>query len=93
MSKRPNIIPSQQLNVALPLPLYSKLSAHLYSDLEQRVPHGAYSRFLIDLLQQFFSQSQLDLAPYVGTDPGAFCVSGSPEAITVLQSIFRGELQ
>ena len=92
MSKRPNIIPSQQLNVALPLPLYSKLSAHLYSELEGRVPHGAYSRFLIDQLQAYFSSKHLDLAPYINGDPGAFVVSGSPEAIAVLLRALKGEL-
>ena len=92
MSKRPNIIPSQQLNVALPLPLYSKLGAHLYSELEGRVPHGAYSRFLIDQLHSYFSQRHLDLAPYINGDPGAFVVSGSPEAILALKHALRGEL-
>ena len=56
MAKTPNLIPSKQLNVALPLPLMTRLATHLYSDLEGRVPHGAYSRFLIDLLQVHFSE-------------------------------------
>jgi len=85
MPRPPNIIPSQQLNVALPLPLYAKLGAHLYSELEQRVPHGGYSRFLINLLRSFFSQSHLDLAPWIDSDPGAFVVSGAPEAIEALR--------
>ena len=85
MPKPKNIIPSQQLNVALPLPLYTKLGAYLYSELEQRVPHGAYSRFMINMLRGFFSQTQLDLAPYLSSDPGAFVVSGSPEAVEALK--------
>ena len=85
MPKPKNIIPSQQLNVALPLPLYMQLGAYLYSDLEQRVPHGAYSRFMINLLRGFFTQTQLDLAPYLASDPGAFIVSGSPEAVEALR--------
>lgn len=92
MSKRPNIIPSQQLNVALPLPIYSRLSAHLFSELEGRVPHGAYSRFLVNLLQQFFSRRELDLAPFLNCDPGAFVVSGTPEAIAALGHALKGEL-
>ncbi len=92
MAKHPNLIPSQQLNVALPLPLYVQLSAHLYSDLEQRVPHGAYSRFMIDLLRSYFTAKHLDLAPFAGSDPGAFVVSGSPEAITTLEHTIKGEL-
>jgi hypothetical protein len=68
------------------LPLYLRLSAHLYSDLEHRVPYGAFSRFLIDLLQGFFAAKHLDLAPYVSSDPGAFLVSGTPEAIAALRA-------
>lgn len=85
--KRPNVIPSQQLNVALPLPLYTQLSAHLYSELEGRVPHGAYSRFLIELLRGHFSDGRLDLAPWAGVAPGAFIVSGPPEALDALQGL------
>jgi hypothetical protein len=81
MSKRANVIPSQPLNVALPLPLYTQLSAHLYSELEGRVPHGAFSRFFIDLLRGYFSEQHLDLAPFVGSPPGAFILHGSPEAV------------
>lgn len=85
MPKPRNIVPSKQLNVALPLPVFVKLGAHLYSELEQRVPHGAYSRFLSNLLRGFFAQARLDLAPYMASDPGAFVVSGSPEAVEALK--------
>ena len=84
MAKTPNLIPSKPLNVALPLPLLVKLSSALYSDLEGRVPHGAYSRFLIDLLQVHFTEQALDLAPYVGSEPGTLQITGTPEAIRAL---------
>lgn len=84
MAKTPALIPTKPLNVALPLPLLVKLSASLYSDLEGRVPHGAYSRFMIDLLQVHFSEQSLDLAPYVGSLPGTLQVTGTPEAIEAL---------
>ena len=59
MPKPKNIIPSQQLNVALPLPLYTQLGAHLYGDkkplLSWRVhllPHlengNLYEQFHLD---------------------------------------------
>lgn len=87
--KPKNLIPSSTLNVALPQPLYLKLSAHLFSELEQRVPHGAYSRFLTNLLQAHFAHRVLDLAPYAGTQPGGMQVTGSPEAITLLQRLLE----
>lgn len=89
MSKRANTIPSQQLNVALPLPLYTQLSSRLYSELEGRVPHGAYSRYLIDLLRGDFTDEVLDLAPFVGSIPGAFIIQGSPEAVSALKQLLE----
>lgn len=92
MAKRPALIPSQQLNVALPLPLYTQLTGHLYSALEGRVPHGAYSRFMIEVLREYFASRQLDLAPFAATDPGAFLVRGSPETLEILERTLKGEL-
>ena len=92
MPKRPNIIPSQQLNLALPLPVYTQLTAHLFSELENRVPHGAYSRFMVELIRGHFTAKHLDLAPFMNGDPGAFIVSGSPEAIAALERTLKGEL-
>jgi len=86
MARRPNLIPTQQLNVALPLPIYTQLTAQLYSELEGRVPHGAYSRFLVDLLRREFSGKCLDLAPWAGSTPGAFVVQGSPETVRALEA-------
>lgn len=87
MARRPNPIPSEQLNVALPLDVHTRLSAELYSDLEGRVPHGAYSRFLVELLRRHFAEQSLDLAPWLGAPAGAFVVSGNPETIIRLKEI------
>jgi len=91
MAKHPNLIPSQQLNVALPLPVYTQLSAYLYSELEGRIPHGAYSRHLTDLLRAQFAGKSLDLAPWVGSAPGAFVVNGTAEAIQQLELVLTAE--
>jgi hypothetical protein len=89
VAKTPNLIPSKQLNVALPLPMYVKISSYLYSDLEGRVPHGAYSRFMLDLLQVYFAEQSLDLAPFVGSVPGTLQVTGTPEAIAALTKVLQ----
>jgi len=89
MARRPNPVPSEQLNLALPLPVYTQLTAHLWSDLEARVPHGAYSRFLTDLLRLYFTEKRLDLAPYLGSEPGALTITGSPQAVEQLTAILK----
>lgn len=86
MSRRPNLIPPVQLNVALPLDVHTQLTAHLYSELEGRVPHGAYSRFLVDLIKTHFSGKELELSPYIpNAAPGAFVVRGAADAILALK--------
>lgn len=92
MSRRPNTIPSILLNVALPQPTHARLVLHLYSDLEGRVPQGAYQRFFVERIDEFFRHRQLDLAPWAGTDPGTFVVSGSPESLAVLEKTLKGEV-
>ncbi len=86
MSRKANLIPSKQLNVALPMPLYTQLALALYSDLEQRVPYGAFSAFLSERVREYFTHQHLDLAPFLGSESGALIVSGTPEAIAALRS-------
>ncbi len=63
MPKPRNIIPTQLLNVAIPLPSHTRLTLHLYSELEQRVPHGAYSRFITERLDEFFRKIDEEKSP------------------------------
>lgn len=84
MGKPQNIIPTKKLTTALPLDAYTMLSVFLFSEAEGRVPQGAYANFLSARIKEYFTSRQLDLAPLVGTPPGAFFVSGTPEAIEQL---------
>lgn len=92
MARKPNLVPPTLLNLSLPADIHARLSLHLYSELEQRVPHGAYSRFIVDRLNEFFRSKQLDLAPYAAVDPGLFIVSASPVTLEVLKKTLKGEL-
>jgi hypothetical protein len=85
MPRHPNLIPTQMLNVALPLPVYTQMCAYLHSDLERRIPQGAFSRFLSELIRQFFNEKHMDLAPYLNVPSGALIVSGTPESIEALK--------
>ena len=89
MSRRPNTVPTVPLNTVLPLDVYTRLTSQLYSDLEGRVPHGAYSKFLTELIRAAFSEKSLDLAPWLGSAAGALQVRGTPEAITHLKELLK----
>lgn len=50
-----NILRPVKLTTYLPEDLRAKLDIHLYSEVEGRVPHGAYSAFLADRVREFFA--------------------------------------
>lgn len=85
MSRQRSLNPTKTLNVAMPGALYDQLDALLYSELEQRVPYGAYRDFITTRLREYFTQTHLDLAPYLGNRAGVWVVSGTPEAIAELK--------
>lgn len=87
MPKTPNLIPSKHLNVALPLPVLTQLNLELYSELEGRVPHGAYSRFLTELIREHFASRVIDIGPRVSSHlpAGVFLLRGEPSTIELLE--------
>jgi len=92
MGRRLNVVPTVYLNVGLPLDLHTRLSAELYSELEGRVPFGAYQRFFSELLRERFSGKSLDLAPYIpDASPDAFVVRGEVPAILALRYHLEGK--
>ena len=50
-----NILRPVKLTTYLPEDLRAKLDIHLYSPVEGRVPHGAYSQFLAERVREFFT--------------------------------------
>jgi threonine synthase len=54
MPRPKQTIPSTFRNIAIPQPLADKLDLHLYSELEERIPTGAYKEFFSNLLVQYF---------------------------------------
>ncbi len=45
-------------NVSLPEPLAAKLALELFSELEMKVPHGAYKEFFTNLVQEYFDRKE-----------------------------------
>lgn len=58
MPTRPNVIPSVQLVLMLPMDIKTRLDLHLYSDLRGRVPKGAYQAFFVRLLKDYFDREK-----------------------------------
>lgn len=56
MPRAKNTIPTMQLNVAIATDLMAKLELLLFSEVEGKVPHGAKSELISNLLRQHFSK-------------------------------------
>ena len=58
MARPKQTTPSVMLNLALPEPLAQKLELELFSELEGRIPTGAYKNFFSNLLTAHFRAMQ-----------------------------------
>lgn len=58
MPRRPNVIRPSQLTLWLPEDIRARLDLYLWSQLEGRVPHGAYSRLISQLLREHFDSKE-----------------------------------
>lgn len=92
MPKPKSAIPTEEIHLRIPLDVYAALQSFLFSPAEGRVPLGAYQSFFSARIREFFSLRQLDLAPFVGGPPGAFFVSGTPEALEQLRNAFKEKI-
>jgi hypothetical protein len=52
----PKVIPSERINLHLPADIKARLDVHLFSDVEGRIPKGAYSVFFEDCTRKFFAE-------------------------------------
>jgi hypothetical protein len=64
-----------------------RLDLYLYSEVESRVPKGAYQQFLEGLIREFFDSRSMDLAPF-GLEGS---VKGSERTISLLKERLEGE--
>ncbi len=79
-----------QIQIRFPDSLRGELTLHLWSDLDGRVPYGGWSTFFIERSREYLRSERLDLAPYAGTEPGVFVVSGFPDVIRELKKLLEG---
>ena len=82
----PLIRPARPLNTHLDEELMARVDLLLFSELEGRVPKGAYQKLFNSLLRRWMDSRELDLAPYIGALPGEHLISGHPETLDRLQS-------
>jgi hypothetical protein len=64
MPRRPAVDRPIQLTTTLPESVRALLDLHLWSEVEGRVPKGAYQAFLLERIREHFDWQSLDLAPF-----------------------------
>lgn len=84
MPRPPNIIPSIPLHVMLPQDVLGQLNLLLYSDVEGKVPLGAYQAFFVRKIREERTWKRLDLGA-LGLPEGSFIV-GPKATIDLLVS-------
>lgn len=86
MPRKPAVIPQYKLKVSIPEDLMGRLTLELWSDLEGRVPLGAYSATFEALLRRHFDESRLDLATLLpDLPPGVHFIYGAPGVLALLR--------
>lgn len=53
-----------QLTTTMPESVRALLDLHLWSEVEGRVPKGAYQQFLLERIREHFDWQSLDLTPF-----------------------------
>jgi hypothetical protein len=63
MPKAPATVPSLHLHIKLEAEYKTQLETYLWSDLEGRVPKGAYKEWIEARIRDFFGGGVLEVAP------------------------------
>ena len=89
---RPKLVePTERVHFHMPQGLYARIALSLHSEVEGRVPYGAWGNLINPLLKDHLEHSTLDLAPYLGKPTGAFLVKGHPTVIASLEQKLKGQ--
>ncbi len=72
-----------RLSLKLPESVLGRLSVHLYSEVEGRVPVGRWQAFFMERITEYFDYERLELAPY--GFPAGYFVRGPKEMIAELR--------
>jgi hypothetical protein len=74
------------LRTTFPADIRARLDLYLFSELEGKVPKGAYQAFLVERMREFFEHTSLDISPWLEPLGSPLYVRGSPNSIDALAS-------
>ncbi len=90
MPRKPAVTPNKHLHTTIPADLAARLDILLWSELENRVPQGAYQEFICNAIRDFFNKRTIDLAPYLPeATPGQHMITGTPNTLRLLLTVLN----
>lgn len=61
MARPKKTVPPVRFGCCIPSDLHQRLEQHLFSEVEERIPHGAKSTFVEGLIREYFSKLDGDV--------------------------------
>ena len=89
MGRMKSANPSKRVEIWLPGDLYSRVSSELWSDLEGKIPFGAWTRWLQTLADLHYNSVQIDASLYAPELPIGSLLSGDPATISALKRLLE----
>lgn len=91
MPRKPAVTPNKHLHTTIPADLAARLDLLLWSELENRVPQGAYQDFICNAIRDFFNKRTIDVAPYIPSATiGQYLITGTPETLRAVVAVLQG---
>ena len=89
MARKAAITPNQHVHTTIPADLGIRVELLLHSELEGKVPRGAWQDLIVQLLTQHLDHRSLDLSPFVGALPGIHVVRAPAQTLAALSALLR----
>ena len=89
--RKPNLEGSIATNLHLPASARTRLDLLLFSEVEGRVPKGAYQRFFLERLHEFFNLRTADLSDALNQPPGTHTIRAKPDTILAITAVLRSK--
>lgn len=91
MPRKPAVTPNKHLHTTIPADLAARLDLLLWSELENRVPQGAYQDFICNAIRDFFNKRTVDISPYLpDTPPGQHFITATSDTLRLVLNQLRG---
>lgn len=86
MPRPRNALPAKRVHLHLPGDVWPKLEIYLFSEMEQRVPFGAYQDFVTKRIREYFEWASLDLSEFFPHVPPGNILKGPKELVDLVRT-------